>query len=183
MSRLSLCCALALTFILPAAALADPPDATRATYLREVHQANERLAAGQATGAETILSSALSRLPDAPEAHCTRGSLQMLQGHADQALETFGTCHRLAQQASAPFFVARALQGKIMALLALPDRIDEARAVAIELLAFAQGNSSVIAPVLPRSRVQAIDLIVERDAAAAEVRLRRDARARENAAE
>lgn len=182
MSRMSLFCALALSFILPALVSADPPDATRATYLREVHQANERLVAGQATGAETILRSALGRLPDAPEAHCTQGSLQMLQGHADQALETFGTCLRLAQQSSTPFFVARALQGKIMALLALPDRIDEARAVAIELLAFAQGNTSVIAPVLPRSRVQAIDLIVERDAAAAEVRLRREARARENAA-
>ncbi|MFT5357399.1 MAG: hypothetical protein ACI9KE_004634, partial [Polyangiales bacterium] len=164
-------------------ASADPPDATRATYLREVHQANERLVAGQSTGAETILRSALGRLPDAPEAHCTHGSLQMLQGHAEQALETFGTCHRLAQQASTPFFVARALQGKIMALLSLPGRIDEARAVAIELLAFAQGNTSVIAPILPRSRVQAIDLIVERDAAAAEVRLRRESRARENAAE
>ena len=107
----------------------------------------------------------------------------MFQGHLDQALETFATCQRLAEQASVPIFVARALQGKIMALLALPDRIDDARAVAIELLAFAQGNTTVIAPVLPRSRVQAIDLIVERDAAAAEVRVRREARARENAAE
>lgn len=181
MSRLCLSYALAFFALLPGPALADPPDATRATYLREVHQANERLVAGQASGAETVLRSALERLPNAPEAHCTQGSLQMLQGQLDEALETFATCQRFAEQASAPFFVARAMQGKIMALLALPDRIDDARAVAIELLAFAQGNTSVIAPELPRSRVQAIDLIVERDAAAAEVRVRREARARENA--
>lgn len=187
MSRLSLICSLALSLVgsalvVPAPALADPPDATRATYLREVHQANERLAAGQTAGAETVLSNALGRMPDAPEAHCTQGALQMLQGQPEQALETFGTCHRLAVQASANISIARALQGKIMALLALPGRIDDARAVAIELLAFAQGHESVIAPVLPRTRVQAIDLIVERDAAAADVRSRREARARENAA-
>lgn len=182
MSRLSFLC-ITLSLAAASTAAAEPPDATRATYLREVHQANERLAAGQASGAETVLRNALSRMPDAPEAHCTQGSLQMLQGQGEQAIETFETCRRLAEQASAPFFVARALQGKIMALLSLPGRIDDARAVAIELLAFAQGNTSVIAPSLPRSRIQAIDLIVERDAAAADVRSRREARARENASE
>ena len=169
------------TLCVAASASAQVPDSTRATYLREVHQAVERLVAGQTQGAETVLRNALERLPDAPEAYCVQASLQRLQGQLDTALETYERCATLGRQAGDAKSEGSGLLGQLNILLTMEGRIDDARQATMALLRFAEAHPRILSEDIPRDRLRTIDLIVERDAAARAVRLRREARQRENA--
>ena len=171
------------TFVLASAlpAQGQVPDATHQTYLREVQQAVERLVAGQTQGAETTLRNAIERLPDAPAAHCVQAELLELQGQPDNAITTYTRCATLARQASDAKWEASGLIGVMRNLLTLEGRIEDAREAAMAVMRFAEAHPTVVTPQLARERLQAIDLLIERDAAAASVRARREARARENA--
>ncbi len=66
-------------------------------------------------------------------------------------------------------------------LAAQPSRLAEAKEAYAALLAFAEESEGVIDADLVRARMEAVDAIIAADAAAAEVRTRREERARENA--
>ncbi len=162
-------------------AQAQVPSAEERAQLARIHEAREHIAGDRAERAQAVLQEALAAAPEQAAVHCVQGALHRLRGETDQALSAFAECVRLARRDGDALSEARGLSGRLQLLLADGARRTEAREAAVALLRFAESHRTLIDPSLPRERLISIELITERDAVAAEVRARREARAAQNA--
>lgn len=167
--------ALGLTLAAPAAAQPDE-------YLRAIRSALQELAGGEVQAGRDRLSGLVQQSPQRTQAHCHLGSAHRLAGELEPALSAFRECARLAEHSHQKTHQGRGLLG-IAQVLAQLDRLSEAKEAFAQLLTFAEANAEVIAPALVRGRLEATEAMMAADAAAREIRSRREQRARENAAE
>ncbi len=165
--------ALGLAIAVPAAAQADE-------YLRAIRSALTELAHGEVQAGRDRLSGLVRQSPQRTEAHCHLGSAHRLAGELEPALAAFRECARLGEHSHQKTHQARGLLG-IAQVLAQLNRLSEAKDAYAALLTFAEANTDVLDPALVVTRQEAIDAIIAADAAAREIRERREQRARENA--
>lgn len=162
-------------------AVASSAGAQADEYVRAVRAALQEIAAGEVQAGRDRLTGLVRQAPERTAAHCHLGSAHRMAGDLDAALAAFQECARLAEQSQQRTHRGRGLLGIAQVLAAQPSRLAEAKEAYAALLAFAEESEGVIDADLVRARMEAVDAIIAADAAAAEVRTRREERARENA--
>lgn len=154
---------------------------TTPPYMLKV-QNGLRLAVGRDfEGAMAALREAMQLSPTEPEAHYYLGEVQRMQGNLAEALESFRTSQRMAQENGKPGWQARAMQGAAETLERQENQLEAARQAWTEYARFADANRQVSNPEIARARIQAIDAVTEQERAYVAVRERIAARERENA--
>lgn len=161
-------------------ALAAPASAQPDEYLRAIRSALQELAGGEVQAGRDRLSGLVRQAPQRTEAHCHLGSAHRLAGDLESAHAAFRECARLAEHSGQKTHLARGLLG-IAQVLAQQNLLAQAKDAYARLATFAEANAEVIDPAQVRARLAAVEAMIAADAAAAEVRTRREERARENA--
>ena len=147
-----------------------PPGADE--YTQQVQRGIAAAVSGDSSGALEAFRRAVSTDGSRPMAPYYVATLQRMGGNLDEALTGFQRAAELARSANAPAWRARALQGVAMTLERMEGRLQDALAAWQEYVRFADANSTVAHPQLGRARVQAINIVVEQEAAYVTVRER-----------
>ena len=160
-----------------------PPPPGADEYTQQVQRGIAAAVSGDADGARTAFSQAVSTDGTRPMAPYFLATLYRSNGELEEALNGFRRAAQLAESANTPIWRARALQGVASTLERMDGRLEEAAAAWQEYVRFADANSTVAHPQLGRARIQAINIVVEQEAAYATVRERIAERERANAEE
>ena len=110
---------------------------------------------------------------------CHMGDAYFLQSRMEDALSQFQQCARVARQSNEPRYEARGLVGLVRVHVA-SQRYTHAREAVRALVQFAEAHVEVVVPSMPQDTLRSLQRIIELDAASAEVKRRREARAAEN---
>ncbi len=179
--------ALLLLTLAPAAAraqddaAAERPRPETPPYMVEVQNGLRLAAARDFDGATAALRQAVQLNPSAPEAYYYQGEVHRLRGSLPEALESFRTAQRMAEQANEPKWQARAMQGAAETLERQEGQLAQARDAWLAYARFADGHRDTVNPEVARARIQAIDVVIEQEQAYVAVRQRIAERERENA--
>lgn len=157
-------------------------------YMVKIQSGIRLIVQKDADGALAALREAVELESARPEAHYYMGTAHRQKDAKDEALKAFRTAAQRAEAAGRPRYHARALFAVASTLTRLASstsvekaddenvagvnmaELEEAREAWQQVMAFAQGGQSLVNPEVVRSRIQALDQVIEQDRSYSDVR-------------
>lgn len=158
---------------------AERPQPVTPPYMVEVQNGLRLALARDFEGAVATLREAVQLNPSNPHAYYYIGEVQRMRQSLPEALESFRTARRMAEQANEIVWQARAMQAIAETLERQENQLTAAREAWLALASFADSHRQQVNPEIARARIQAIDVVTEQEQAYVAVRQRIEEREQE----
>lgn len=157
---------------------AERPQPVTPPYMVKVQNGLRLAVARDFEGAMAALREAVQLNPSNPHAYYYTGEVHRMRQSLPEALESFRTAKRMAEQAGEVVWQARALQAIAETLERQDNQLRAAREAWLALASFADSHRQQVDPEIARARIQAIDVVTEQEQAYVAVRQRIEERER-----
>jgi tetratricopeptide (TPR) repeat protein len=156
-----------------------PPSAS--PYILSVRNGIRLAMARDYDGALAALRGAIQENPSRPHAYYYAGEVHRMNNDLDGALRQFRQGAQIAEQAQDDMLWSRCLKAVAETIERKEGALQQAREAWQQYARFADSHRTVANPEIARARIQAINQVIEQEAAYVAVRQRIAARERENA--